>query len=166
MLNVKTILSHDREEVHGLSKLHDQCNQLCDQCYQLCVCVCRQCSELWELWSEVECNSECSARVHVVEGQPDSCQSPPKEATPRCSKLRTIQEGGGAGVERRARSMRKCQDQDPRQSRQSRVPRWSRRNRSPPGHSRQDWSPPGRNRQNWSPPGLSRRDSSPPGWSR
>ncbi len=42
MLNAKTILSDDREEVHGLSKLRDQCNQLC---VCVCVSVCRQCIE-------------------------------------------------------------------------------------------------------------------------
>ncbi len=32
-----TILGRVEEEVHGLSKQCNQCNQLCDQCNQLCV---------------------------------------------------------------------------------------------------------------------------------
>ncbi len=32
-----TILGREQEEVQGLSKPCNQCNQLCDQCNQLCV---------------------------------------------------------------------------------------------------------------------------------
>ncbi len=62
------------EEVHGLSKLSNQCNQLCDQCnqpmwdwWQLCVV---SANGWWELYFVMVCNSSCSARVNVVSKWP------------------------------------------------------------------------------------------------
>ncbi len=95
VVNIRRMLyakqySNDREEVQGLYRVCDQCNQLCDKCNQLCVCVC-----VVGAVNDGNCSLRWSATVSVVQESMwwkgnqirDRAPPPPQGAASRRSKL-------------------------------------------------------------------------------